>query len=100
MLAITPVLAPHVVQLVPALRSGNLHNDLRPLLNFLRAAGPGGKDVVRNLQQCPGWLMEDVAVELNKQLRQCQAVVEITANDLEQLRMVIRTYWTTIAYCF
>jgi hypothetical protein len=97
MLTLTKGLVPHVEKLLPALRSGTIHKDLAPIVAFVGAYGPGrGKDVLQMLHDCPAWLFDSVAHELNSQLLSLNAAPRVTAADLLALKGVVQLYWTTL----
>jgi hypothetical protein len=97
MLTLTAGLVPHVERLLPALRTGGIHRDLGPIVQFALAYGQGGgKDVLQQLHDCPTWLFDSIAFELNKQLQSLNASPRVTAGDLLALKGVIQQYWTTL----
>jgi hypothetical protein len=96
-LSLTPALVPHVVRLLPALRSGAIHRDLAPIVTFAQAAGPDGRDILKGLQSCPGFLFDAIAQELNQQLTALNTRTRVTARDLQQLSDVSKLYWQTLS---
>lgn len=100
MLHLSKELVPHVERLLPALRAGTVHDNLRPVVNFAlayQASGEGtAREVLEQLNSCPTLLFGLVCEQLNEELRAAKSGVRVNQTDLATLQDVVGRYWQTL----